>query len=232
MFFHSNLPNYGNFSLSEEESYHCIKVLRYKNNSTLRVTNGKGKLAYCKIKDANEKKTIIKIVKVSQHPKSISKSIHIAIAPTKNNKRFEWFLEKSVEIGIHKITPITTKYSELNKLNFKRLEKIMVSALKQSKNLFMPNFNKFMNFNEFINSNHQEYLKFICHNDKSNKNYFKNEFIKNKKYVIMIGPEGGFSNEEIEISKSSGFLPVLLGDSTYRTETAGILACHTIHLLS
>ena len=89
-----------------------------------------------------------------------------------------------------------------------------------------------MNFNEFINSNHQEYLKFICHNDNTNKNYFKNEFIKNKKYAIMVGPEGGFSNEEIEISKSNGFLPVLLGDSTYRTETAGILACHTIHLLS
>tara|TARA_B100001029_G_C15022825_1_gene431699 strand:+ start:836 stop:1342 length:507 start_codon:yes stop_codon:yes gene_type:complete len=160
------------------------------------------------------------------------KSVHIAISPTKNINRFEWFLEKSIELGVGEITPIISRNSEREKLNYERLKKKMITALKQSQNVFLPKINQLIKFDKFINLNFKNSQKFICHNNSSSAIELKNKLRKNKNYIILIGPEGGFSNTEIKESKVEGFQQVILGNSRYRTETAGILACHTIHLFT
>lgn len=226
--FYSKQIKKKNHKLSKEESIHCIHVLRKKINDDIYITEGKGIIYSTKIKNINKK--IVSCEDLKQYSKhNIKNYIHIAIAPTKNRMRFEWFLEKVTEIGIHAITPIFCANSERKKINQARCEKIIISAMKQSHNCFLPQLHQPMILEDFIKK--IETPTYIAHCQPTHKLDFKKILTKNKKckrITVMIGPEGDFSNEEIFLSESAGAKSVLLSENRLRTETAGIIVCNTI----
>jgi 16S rRNA (uracil1498-N3)-methyltransferase len=217
--------------LNKEESIHCLKVMRLNINDEINVTNGFGEIARCKIITPSTKLCNLEIIKISNIQNIIGQKIHIAISPTKNINRFEWFIEKVVELGVREITPIISQRTERNKLNFERINKKMITALKQSYNANLPKLNPFETFSNFIKTENND-QKIICHNENNNISLLKNQIEKDNNYTILIGPEGGFTNEEVILAEKNNFRQMLLGNSKYRTETAGILACHTIHLFA
>ncbi|MBE9491864.1 MAG: RNA methyltransferase, partial [Bacteroidetes bacterium] len=156
---------------------------------------------------------------------------HLAIAPTKNINRFEWFLEKATEIGIDEISPIICDHSERKTLKTDRLNKILITAIKQSIKVYLPKLNSPLTFNEFIQKPCSSF-KFIACIDEEHQLNLKKAYQKGKDVVIIIGPEGDFSREEIKLAKELKYLPISLGKSRLRTETAAIVACHTIQLLN
>jgi len=230
IFFSENIIE-GIFSLNEEESRHAIKVLRLKEKDLVVVVDGKGTMAKGEIKKADNKHCEIKALKVHTGYDKRPYSIHIAIAPTKNSDRMEWFVEKAVEIGIDKISFIQCQRSERKNINLERIQKIAVSAMKQSVKASIPELSEMISFKKFI-TDAQEKECFIAHLEEGEKKELKNSFSKNGKYCILIGPEGDFSEEEIELAKQKGYTPVSLGKSRLRTETAGLVACHTFNLLN
>jgi 16S rRNA (uracil1498-N3)-methyltransferase len=174
------------------------------------------------------------MVQIINHIKDYEKlyfSPHIAIAPTKNIERLEWFLEKATEIGIKEITPVLCEHSERKIINMERLEKIIVSAMKQSLKTYIPVLNPLTRFTDFVSKpfNGQ---KFIAHCTEGIRSELIHSYVKQSESLILIGPEGDFSPKEIEFAKSNGFIEISLGKSRLRTETAGIVACHTINLLN
>ncbi len=212
--------------LNEVESRHCIKVLRKSLGDEINITNGKGDLLLAKITDANQKHCGFDIVK-SEKTRKLAPPLHIAIAPTKNIDRFEFFLEKCTEIGISEITPLLCFHSERKNIKHERLEKIIVSACKQSKNFHFPNLRNLTSFKELMNTQYSQ--KLIAHCNKEEKTELKNLRFS-EPTLLLIGPEGDFSKEEIELALNSGFKPISLGESRLRTETAGIVACTTVNL--
>ena len=218
------------FVFDKTESRHIIKVLRKKQGDTLFITNGKNELYTVEILIANDKKCLVAIKNVEKKAKPWSYYLHIAIAPTKNNDRFEWFLEKATEIGIDEITPIICANSERTVIKTERMEKIVQSAMKQSLKFTLPKLNHSVKFSEFVNRDFQSDL-FIAHCEDLNKNSFANEINHNAKIVLLVGPEGDFNISEIEMALSKMFKPVSLGNSRLRTETAGIVATQSIALL-
>ena len=176
---------------------------------------------------ANDKKCLVKILTVKTFEKPWNYYLHIAIAPTKLNDRFEWFVEKATEIGIDEITPIICEHSERKVIKKDRLEKIIHSAAKQSLKYHFPKLNEPITFNEFINSNFEGQL-FIAHCEETGKKSLKTEILPNQDVTLLIGPEGDFSTKEIEQSLVHNFIPVSLGESRLRTETAGVVAVHSV----
>ena len=229
LFYNSNITKETTQILFEkEESRHIIKVLRKKEGDILYITNGNGLLFDAEIISANDKKCIAQIIKSNTKERTRNYYLHIAIAPTKNNDRLEWFLEKATEIGVDEITPIICKNSERKVLKTDRLEKIIQSAMKQSLQFTLPKLNEAVKFTDFINQDFNGQL-FIAHCDEStDKKILKNEITLNSNYTILIGPEGDFSNEEIEICLSNKFTPISLGDNRLRTETAGVSVVQSI----
>ena len=231
LFYEPNITTNG-YLLNEEESYHCVKVLRHKAGDIINVIDGKGYLFECKIVEPSVKQCKV-IIQREEAFSDCGSICHIAIAPTKNIDRMEWFVEKSTEIGIKEITPILCKHSERKILKTERLEKIITSAVKQSKSLWQPKLNPLVCFNEFVT----EYKcfdgeKFICYiDDKNNKTLIKS-YSKNNPVIILIGPEGDFDKKEIDQALSSGFKAVSLGNNRLRTETAAFVACHTIQIMN
>ena len=215
-----------NRTLSEIESKHCVRVLRKKNGDKINITDGKGNLYECIILNANSKHCEFSINKTIQQNK-ISPPLHIAIAPTKNIDRFEFFLEKTTEIGIQEITPLLAFNSERKNLKQERLDKIIVSACKQSKNFHFPKLNNLTTFKEILKTKTPQ--KLIAHCESQNKKELK-DFSFEQETLILIGPEGDFSTKEIKEAIEAGFKPVSLGKSRLRTETAGIVACTTVNL--
>lgn len=216
------------YTFNKEESKHIIKVLRKKEGHTLQITNGKGYLFTGEIVVADTKNCVINIV--SSEPKSKHDyHLHVAIAPTKMNDRMEWFLEKSVEIGVDEITPIICDNSERKIIKPERFEKIIQSAMKQSLQNHLPKLNDLISFKEFINQKISG-QRFIAHCEKQNKKELQNEIHHNNRITILIGPEGDFSPQEIKNALANEFTPVSLGNNRLRTETAGIVACNTIAL--
>lgn len=214
------------FSFDKEESKHIAKVLRKKEGDILFVTNGLGVLFDCEIILASEKKCTVKIVKTkSQNPTSFY--THIAVAPTKMNDRYEWFLEKATEIGIHEITPIICDHSERKSIKTDRFDKIIQSAMKQSNQLYLPKLNDPISFKDFINKDYDGILC-IAHCEETNKTLLKEVVKTNQKHIILIGPEGDFSSKEIELAIKNKYIPVSLGNTRLRTETAALVACHSI----
>lgn len=213
------------FTFDKEESKHIIKVLRKKEGDILHITNGKGYLFECKINFANEKTCEVSIVK-SIYQAPLPYSIHLAVAPTKMNDRYEWFLEKATEIGITEITPIICEHSERKIIKTERMHKIIISALKQSNQFYLPKLNEPISFKDFV-KNHNNQNLYIAHCEEGNKIDLKNAINKNEKYTLLIGPEGDFSLEEIHQAIEKGYSPVSLGNTRLRTETAAIVACHT-----
>lgn len=214
------------FSFDKEESKHIVKVLRKSEGDILHVTNGLGYLFHTEIILASDKKCTVKINQ-TETQKPTDFYLHLAVAPTKMNDRFEWFLEKATEIGIHEITPIICEHSERKVIKTERFDKIIQSAMKQSLQYFLPKLNEPISFKEFINKN-QDGTLFIAHCEETDKKLLKEAIVPKEKYTILIGPEGDFSEKEIETALQNNYIPVSLGNTRLRTETAAVVACHSI----
>lgn len=215
------------FTFDKIESRHIVKVLRKKEGDSLFITNGKGTLFTAEVLFANDKKCTVQIIKKEQKLKSWNYYLHIAIAPTKNNDRLEWFLEKATEIGVDEITPIICKHSERKAIKKERLDKIVVSAMKQSLKFHLPKFNEATTFQNFIKQDFEGDI-FIAHCEETDKKTLKSELKPQQKITILIGPEGDFSTKEIETALQQHFIPVSLGESRLRTETAGVVAAQSV----
>ena len=215
--------------LDETESKHAIRVLRLEKGEKVNVVDGKGGFYLAEIADANPKKCLLQVLDTKIEFGKRDFYLHIAIAPTKNNDRFEWFLEKVTEIGIDEITPLITEHSERKTVNTERFEKILVSAVKQSVKAYLPKLNQPVTFKELV-KNAAEEKKFIAYVDENHRDHLKNRVQNNDNVLILIGPEGDFSKTEIELALKNGFVPVSLGASRLRTETAGVVACHIVNL--
>lgn len=216
------------YTLSKEESKHCIKVLRMKMGDEVCMIDGKGGLYYGIIDEPDASKCVIRIIeKIEQYGRK-NYSIHIAIAPTKNIARFEWFLEKATEIGINQITPLLCARSERKTIKNDRLEKIILSAMKQSIKTYQPVLNPLTKVSDFVKNNPNGY---IAHCGDNPKPSLKSKLSETQDFVILIGPEGDFTNDEIKSALENNYQEIHLGKSRLRTETAGIIACHTINVI-
>lgn len=218
------------FIFDAQESKHIIKVLRKTEGDTIHITNGLGNLFICHIISANEKKCTVKIDETATFSPS-TYHIHIAVAPTKMNERLEWFLEKATEIGVHEITPIICEHSERKIIKTERFEKIIQSAMKQSQQFFLPVLNAPRTFKQFINEERPGDL-FIAHCEEDQKTELQQLAQPQRSYTLLIGPEGDFSTSEIELAKKRNYLAVALGKTRLRTETAALVACHTLVLIN
>ena len=228
LFYNSQITqNTSQFTFDKIESRHIVRVLRKKEGDVIYITNGLGQLFSSKVLVANDKKCLVKISEVENHPKPWNYYLHIAIAPTKLNDRFEWFLEKATEIGIDEITPIICKHSERKTLKLDRMEKIIQSAAKQSLKFHFPKLNEPISFQNFITQKFEGDL-FIAHCEETKKKSLKLVLNPSTKTTILIGPEGDFSTKEITQSLEHKFIPVSLGKSRLRTETAGVVATHSV----
>ena len=220
----------GNF-LPEEESQHAVKVLRLQVGDNIDLVDGTGGFYKAKITNPHPKCCSFDIIETIPEFGKRNYKLHIAIAPTKNIERLEWFIEKVTEIGIDEITPIVCRYSERKIIKNERLEKIIISASKQSVKAYFPTLNPICTFNDLI-KNHQAQSKYIAHCYDADKKLLQNEIAKSTDILILIGPEGDFSREEVEKAISAGFNPISLGESRLRTETAGIVACCTTAIIN
>ena len=216
--------------LNEEEARHALKVLRLSVGDAIRITNGKGQVFTCILKSDNFRKCEIKITETEEIP-TRSYSVHIALAPTKNLDRTEFFVEKAVEMGIEKISFFTTKNSERKVLKTERVKKIAVSAMKQSGKYVLPEITELESYAAFLEQC-KDTQKFIAHLVDNNRKELKNELKANNSVAVIIGPEGDFTETEIEQAFQKGFVPVSLGPYRLRTETAALAACHTLNLLN
>lgn len=222
------------FILSEEESQHCVRVLRYKEGDVITVANGEGAFLKSKIIDANPRGCRVTIIDREFQNITRTEFIHIAVTPTKNLNRIEWFVEKATEIGIEGITFLRCEHSERTNINLERIRKIAISAMKQSQQATLPDFYGMMSFNECVsNVSRGDGSKMIAHcNSLSPIEPIKHVYTPQEDATILIGPEGGFSDEEIDFAVSNGFTPVSLGENRLRTETAALYACQAIHILN
>ncbi len=214
------------FSFDKEESKHIIKVLRKKDTDILFVTNGLGLLFETEITLASDNKCTVKILEIEKAEPS-KFQLHLAVAPTKMNDRYEWFLEKATEIGIHEITPIMCDRSERKAVNKERFEKIILTAMKQSNVLFLPKLNEAIAFKEFIKRKNAG-LQLIAHCEETDKKTLKSVIKTNENVTLLIGPEGDFSEKEIALALENNYVAVSLGNTRLRTETAAIVACHSV----
>lgn len=215
------------FTFDKAESKHIVQVLRKTKGSLLYITDGLGHLFIAEIITANPKNCAI-VVKKIERKAPLPYHLHLAVAPTKMNERFEWFLEKATEIGISEITPIICERSERKIIKPERLKKIIQTATKQSLRYYLPKLNEAIFLSDFLLKDHSR-QKFIAHCQSAQNRFLLQDKVKpNTTTTILIGPEGDFTAKEIETAKKTGYLAVLLGNSRLRTETAAIVACHTV----
>ncbi len=217
------------YQLNEEESRHCIKVLRLKEDDTIYLIDGKGTLFTAKIIDAHHKHCTVECIDKQTDFEKLDYELHIALAPTKNIDRTEWFLEKCTEIGIDEFTPLLCEHSERKVIKPARLQKVITSAVKQSLKAFHPKLNELTKFNELVTTPFNG-DKYIAHCYKGKKPHLKTLCRAKSKCLILIGPEGDFSPLEVELAKANGFKEISLGNSRLRTETAGVVACNIVSL--
>lgn len=217
-------------TLDEEESRHAQKVLRLKSGAIIQLTDGLGKFYEARLTNTESKQCEFTVLKSEQTP-SRNYKIHVAIAPTKNTDRIEWFVEKAVELGIDKISFLLCKNSERKSINLERVEKKAISAMKQSCQAVLPVIQEIRPFRQVIAESNEE-EKFIGFVDEQNPFLLKNLAKASASYLVMIGPEGDFSHEEMRDASQKGFAKVSLGPTRLRTETAGIAACHILNLIN
>lgn len=217
-------------TLQEEESKHCVRVLRLVHGDGVILIDGRGGYYEAEIDEANPKHCTISICKKIENFGQRNYHIHIALAPTKNIDRTEWFIEKSVEMGIDEITPLICSRSERTSVNTDRLEKIIISAMKQSIKVYRPTLNPPTKFADFVKADRIGH-KLIAHCIDSDKQSLKSQIDSELNYTVLIGPEGDFSPDEVEFAMQNNYRCVHLGPYRLRTETAGIVACHTINLM-
>lgn len=221
----------GQFFLDKEESGHAVRVLRMKDGDELNIVDGKGGFYKAKITDANPKQCSYEIVEKKENFGKRDFYLHIAIAPTKSFDRTEWYLEKATEIGIDEITFLNTENSERKVVKQERAEKVVISAMKQSVKAFLPEVKEMTDYKKFIKSVSAE-IKYIAHCHDDEKQKLKDVLQNHKNILILIGPEGDFSEAEVKLANENGFISVSLGESRLRTETAAVAACHTVNLLN
>ena len=214
------------FSFDKEESKHIIKVMRKKGGDILHVTNGLGFLFTTEIIVGSDIKCTVKIVSFEKSPLP-KYQLHLAVAPTKMNDRYEWFLEKATEMGISEITPIICDHSERKFVKTDRFDKIIQSAMKQSLQVYLPKLNEPITFKEFLKTT-PDGLLLIAHCEETDKKTLKSVLKPNEKVTLLIGPEGDFSIKEIALALEKKYVPVSLGNTRLRTETAAIIACHSV----
>lgn len=227
LFYNPNISENDNvINFDKDESRHIVKVLRKSVDDTLYITNGKGWLFSSQLISAEQKHCTAKITDKKFHPKR-NYNLHLAVAPTKMNDRFEWFLEKATEIGIDTITPLLCDHSERKVIKQERFEKILQSAMKQSLQFYLPELKPLTSFKKFI---HQKFSgqTFIAHCEETDKKSLKSALKLNTDITILIGPEGDFSKAEIKAAIASDLVPIALGETRLRTETAAIAACHSV----
>jgi len=214
--------------LSDEEAKHCLRTLRLGKGSTVYVTNGKGLLNRCLITDAKPKTCTLEVIESKVASTERNFDIHIAAALTKNMNRMEFFIEKAVEMGIDKFTPLVCKHSERVRFNSDRFAKIAVSAMKQSQNLHLPEIVEPVDFKHFVEKQKlAEAQKFIAYQSDESA-HLKEVCVPGKNVTVLIGPEGDFTDNEIQTAKQNGFIGVGLGKNRLRTETAALYACFAI----
>ena len=224
-------------TLSEEESAHCVRVLRYTMGDEILITDGRGTTYTARITNPHPKHCDFEILSAEKQQPHHAFHLHIAIAPTKNIERLEWAIEKCVEIGVDEITPLLCRFSERKQLRNDRLEKIILSAAKQSLTPYLPVLHEFTPYDEFLQMTNDQLQmtnvqRFIAHCYKDEKRLLRDEIERGRDVVVLIGPEGDFREKEVSDALALGFIPVSLGNSRLRTETAAVVACHTAVLLN
>jgi 16S rRNA (uracil1498-N3)-methyltransferase len=220
------------YTLDEKESKHLIRVLRMEKGADVKLIDGKGNLFEGFISEPDQNKCIIELTNEIKDFEKKNYKLHIAISPLKNPERFEWFVEKSVEIGIDEITPLICKNTEKPGIKSERVNNLIISAMKQSLKAKRTVLNEICSFKEFINKNHDGTIMIAHCDDSLGREKISDVYSKNSDSIILIGPEGDFSREEIDTAVKGGFMPVHLGTSRLRTETAGIAACHSIYFIN
>ncbi|MBO4328992.1 MAG: 16S rRNA (uracil(1498)-N(3))-methyltransferase [Bacteroidales bacterium] len=218
-------------TLPEEESKHCVKVLRMTEGETFCVTDGKGSLYDAELVEALPKRATVNLTNRRPGYDHWGFDLEIAIAPTKLNERTEWFLEKATEIGTDRVRLFTSYHSERRAANVDRFQKVMVAAMKQSIKSRLPKVEDLVPFERLVKQPFQG-QKFIAWIDDNVKEGLCNLYHKGENVLVLIGPEGDFSPEEVALAKEHGFVPCSLGDARLRTETAALVACHTIQLIN
>lgn len=221
VFFQEEISHQPSFSLTEETSKHVVQVLRMKQGEHLQLTNGKGEIITAEIIREHKKATEIKVISISNIPHRTA-HLTIAISLVKNNSRFEWFLEKATEIGVSDIIPLICERTEKQTFRHDRMKNILVSAMLQSRQAWLPTLHQPTKFNEVIKTSQQN--KFIAYCDEEEKTLINVQTI-NPSAIILIGPEGDFTTHEIALAVKNEFVPVSLGSTRLRTETAGVVAC-------
>ncbi|PWK80376.1 16S rRNA (uracil1498-N3)-methyltransferase [Mucilaginibacter oryzae] len=224
-------PSYKQYILSEEESKHAIRVLRLETDSKVQLIDGRGGLYEALIADAHPKRTILNITSVVTGFDKRNHYLHIAVAPTKNIERLEWFLEKATEIGIDEISLLITQRSERKEARVDRLNKIITAAIKQSLKAYHPVLNEPLTLNQLLDKPFDG-QKFIAHCEPGEKHELKDVLHLQNRSLILIGPEGDFSPAEIDRALQNGFKAITLGTSRLRTETAALEACFEVNFLN
>ena len=229
-------------TLTEEESKHCVRVLRLTIGDNIQLIDGVGGFYEAEIIDDNPKKCTVSILKSEKEVGKRNWLLHIAIAPTKNMDRLEWFVEKATEIGIDEISLIICNNNERTIVKTERLIKVAIGAIKQSIKAYLPKINEAINYKEFIaSSSNFKGEKYIAHcrfpptlfsNKETNEFHIKNVYTPNQNVLVLIGPEGDFTQEEVKFALDNGFKEVNLGNSRLRTETAALYACTAINILN
>lgn len=219
------------FAFDKIESRHIVKVLRKKEGDTLHITNGQGYLFTCTIIVASDKKCLVTVINHKKVERTRGYYLHVAIAPTKNNDRMEWFLEKATEIGIDEITPIICDNSERKVVKLERFQKILQSAMKQSLQFHLPTLNDPIRFSDFIQESPDGDV-YIAHCEDGDKKGLKDLISSDQNVTVLIGPEGDFSQKEISTALQKGAIPISLGENRLRTETAGIVVAQNIAFIN
>ena len=221
----------GVYTLNEEESRHCRKVLRLRDGDIVHLTDGQGILFKSRIIDANSNKVTVEIIERQENYKRRNYRLHLAVAPTKNTDRFEWLLEKATEIGVDEITPLICEHSERRLLRTDRLHKVITAAVKQSLKAYHPVLYELKEFAQFLSEHHKGQL-FIAHLAEANPVLLQDVYRKGSDTTIIIGPEGDFSDAEMISALQNDYQCVSLGDSRFRTETAAVVACHAVYMIN
>jgi 16S rRNA (uracil1498-N3)-methyltransferase len=224
-------PSHPQYFLSEEESKHAIRVLRLEAGDKVQLIDGRGGFYEAEIKDAHPKRTILNITAVTESFNKRNHYLHIAIAPTKNIERLEWFLEKATEIGIDEVSLIITQRSERKEAKVERLNKIITAAIKQSLKAYHPVLNEAVKLNQLL-SQPFDGQKFIAHCEPGEKLDLRKAILPQGRYLVLIGPEGDFSPAEIALALENDFKPITLGEARLRTETAALEACFEVNFLN
>jgi 16S rRNA (uracil1498-N3)-methyltransferase len=220
------------YVLGQDESKHIVRVLRMSRGTAVKLIDGKGNLYEGRIEDPDPKKCTITVTGIVSEFEKRNYSLHIAISPLKNPDRFEWFIEKSVEIGIDRITPLICRNSEKQSIRHGRINNIIISAMKQSLKANLTVLDEPVSFKEFIMLKREGNLMIAHCNTSFGRKRITDVYSETENAVILIGPEGDFSDDEIRLAVAGNYSPIHLGGSRLRTETAGIAACHSVYLIN